>query len=146
MIQRALHFKNTRQNRLAELSEDYTEMIADYLEEKGSIRVCDIANEMGVSHVSVLKAIKKLIRDGLLMDSYPFIALTQKGREMADFSKHKHQILTRFLLALGVPEEIAAADVEGIEHHVSPATLDAIEAFLQKNEKTNYSEPQKLDR
>lgn len=132
MKQRALHFKNCRQKRHIELAEDYTEMIADYLEEKGTVRVCEIAKEMGVSHVSVLKAIKKLKRDGLLMENHQSIALTQKGIEMGAFSKRKHQTLTSFLLLLGVPNEIAALDVEGIEHCISPETLAAIEAFLQK--------------
>lgn len=132
MEQRALHFKICRQKRHIELAEDYTEMIADYLEEKGAIRVCEIAKEMGVSHVSVLKSIKKLKRDGLLIENHQSIALTQKGKEMAAFSKRKHQILTNFLLLLGVSDAIAAVDVEGIEHHVSPETLVAIEAFLQK--------------
>jgi len=132
MTQRALHFKNCRQKRCMELAEDYTEMIADYLEEKGAVRVCEIAKEMGVSHVSVLKAIKKLTRDGLLMENHQSIALTQSGREMAAFSKRKHQTLTSFLLLLGVPDEIAAVDVEGIEHRISPETLTAIEDFVKK--------------
>jgi DtxR family manganese transport transcriptional regulator len=35
------------------------------------------------------------------------------------------------LVALGVPTEIAEADAEGIEHHVSEATLKAFAHFLQ---------------
>jgi DtxR family manganese transport transcriptional regulator len=37
-----------------------------------------------------------------------------------------------FLLALGVDERTAQLDAEGIEHHVSPATLGAFSPFLQK--------------
>jgi DtxR family manganese transport transcriptional regulator len=35
------------------------------------------------------------------------------------------------LVALGVPTEVAEADAEGIEHHVSEATLKAFNHFLQ---------------
>ncbi len=35
------------------------------------------------------------------------------------------------LLALGVPTEVAEADAEGIEHHVSEATLKAFAHFLE---------------
>jgi DtxR family manganese transport transcriptional regulator len=35
-----------------------------------------------------------------------------------------------FLAAIGVPEAIAEADAEGIEHHVSDETLAAFERFL----------------
>jgi DtxR family manganese transport transcriptional regulator len=34
------------------------------------------------------------------------------------------------LLALGIPAEAAEADAEGIEHHVSEATLKAFAQFL----------------
>lgn len=130
---RAIHFKKARVQRHYELIEDYTEMIADYIEIHGKIRVCDIAREMGVSHVSVLKTIKRLMRDGYLMENiHPLIGLTPKGREMASFSKKKHLILTKFLLELGIPEHIVATDVEGIEHHISQTTLQALETHLQQ--------------
>ena len=35
--------------------------------------------------------------------------------------------MLEFLHAIGVPPEIAEADAEGIEHHVSEATLNALE-------------------
>jgi DtxR family manganese transport transcriptional regulator len=37
-----------------------------------------------------------------------------------------------FLRALGIDESTARIDAEGIEHHVSPATLRAMERFLAK--------------
>lgn len=131
--ERAIHFKKARLQRLRELAEDYTEMIADLIEIQGKVRVCDIAREMGISHVSVLKTIKRLIRDGYLIENIqPLIDLTPIGRETAAFSKKKHLILLNFLLNIGIPEHIAAADVEGIEHHISQETLQALEAHLNQ--------------
>ncbi len=124
---RSEYFKETRANRLFQIIEDYTELVADLIEVHGSVKVCDLAREMGVSHVSVLKTVKRLVRDGYL--SYGearCIELTLKGRETAAFSKKKHLILTEFLQSIGVPEDVVATDVEGIEHYISPTTLEAL--------------------
>lgn len=130
---RAIHFKKVRLLRHAELVEDYTEMIADLQKVQNKVRICDIAREMGISHVSVIKTIKKLIREGFLMENiHPSIELTPKGRETATFSKKKHKILSSFLLKLGIPEHIVATDVEGIEHYISSTTLKALEAHLNQ--------------
>jgi DtxR family manganese transport transcriptional regulator len=127
---RAVHFKETRLQRLVEIAEDYTELIGDLIQMQGQARVCDIAREMGISHVSVLKTLKKLIRDGYILKEEHQIHLTSKGQQMAAFSKKKHLVLSQFLIKLGVPEEIVATDVEGFEHHISVITLEAIEAHM----------------
>lgn len=130
---RAEHFKGARDHRRHQIAEDYTELIADLIKEQGAVRVCDMAREMGISHVSVLKTLKKLIRDGYLQkNGRQQILLTAEGKELAAFSKKKHEILSQFLRQLGVPEKVLEIDVEGIEHHISPITLEAIESHLKK--------------
>lgn len=129
---RAVHFKETRDKRLFEIAEDYTELIVDLIKSQGEARVCDIAREMGISHVSVLNTIKRLERDNLLKKTSQGITLTSKGKKMAGFSKKKHLILSEFLLRLGVPEHIVATDVEGIEHHISRISLEAIEEHMKQ--------------
>ena len=130
--ERASHFKEARNKRLFTIAEDYTELISDLIETKGKARVCDIAKTIGISHVTVLKSIKKLKRDGFLAKtSDKYIELTEKGKEMALFSKKKHNILSEFLLKIGVPEPIVAIDVEGIEHHISITTLDALISHMK---------------
>ena len=137
--ERASHFKEARNNRLFEIAEDYTELIADLIETQGQARVCDLAKAMGISHVSVLKTTRKLIRDGYLKKiSDKHFDLTPEGRHMAIFSKRKHNILSEFLLKLGVPEHVVAIDVEGIEHHISLTTLNAIVAHMQALSKLQY--------
>ena len=56
-------------------------------------------------------------------EPYKPIELTAKGRRMARACKERHNIVYRFLLAIGLDEKTAAIDSEGIEHHVSPKTL-----------------------
>lgn len=132
MSQRATHFKETRTQRSFETVEDYTELIADLIDTKGKARICDISREMGISHVSVLKTIKRLIRDGyLIKESQQSIELTDEGKKMAAFAKRKHRVLSEFLSQLGVPEAILATDVEGIEHYISETTLKAIETHMK---------------
>ena len=128
---RAIHFRETRNNRLFETVEDYTELIIELIETQGQVRICDIARTMGISHVSVLKTVKRLVRDGYLKKNYGIIDLTQEGEKVALFSRKKHLILSNFLLNIGVPEDIVATDVEGIEHYVSPTTLEAIDAHVK---------------
>jgi DtxR family manganese transport transcriptional regulator len=131
-MERAIPFKATRNNRLNEVTEDYTELIDSLVESQSEARVCDIARELGVSHVSVLKTLKRLTRDGYLKDSSR-IELTEKGKQTGQFARRKHQILKEFLLKLGVPESIVDIDVEGIEHYISQTTLEAIHAYVKNH-------------
>ena len=48
---------------------------------------------------------------------------------MAAESRRKHQVVYEFLRALGLDEATAEGDSEGIEHHVSAPTLDALQAL-----------------
>ena len=81
--------------------------------------------------MSVIRTIKRLSRDGYLLKNSHLIELTPKGKELAIFSKQKHQILTEFLLKLGIPESVVATDVEGIEHFISPITLEALQNHMK---------------
>ena len=55
--------------------------------------------------------------------------ITLKGQQIASESRKRHKIVYNFLINLGVNHKIAAADSEGIEHHVSKKTLDRMEKF-----------------
>jgi len=62
------------------------------------------------------------------------VLLTDTGRKMADEGRRRHEIVETFLIALGVKPEIARIDAEGIEHHVSADTLDAMERYLKSRD------------
>ena len=51
---------------------------------------------------------------------------------MAEASRERHRIVHEFLIALGVSEETAEGDTEGIEHHVSPETLALFEKLTKR--------------
>ncbi|MBL7661725.1 manganese-binding transcriptional regulator MntR [bacterium] len=122
----------TRRAHARELSEDYVEAIAELTANCGRARVIEIAKALGVTHVTVIRTLKRLTRYGLVIkEPYRGIILTDSGKKLAERSKKKHQIVLNFLLALGIDEHTAIKDSEGIEHHVSPATLDAFARYLE---------------
>ncbi len=126
-------FERHRRQRLTIVAEDYCELIADLIEAAGEARAVDIARRLGVSHATVVNTIGRLQRAGFVTSQpYRSVFLTDTGRALARMSKRRHGIVLRFLEALGVDPENAELDAEGIEHHVSEATLDAFERFIAR--------------
>lgn len=126
-------FRRTREDHKFENAEDYVELISELIQERGEARVGMLAQRLGVSQVTVSKTLRRLVKDGYVMaEPYRPVFLTPKGRETAVLSKSRHETVVAFLVSLGVPLEVAETDAEGIEHHVSPVTLDAMNRRLQE--------------
>ncbi len=105
-------------------------MIADLIAQTGEARATDIARRLGVTHVTVVKTVARLAREGLVTSRpYRSIFLTEAGQRLAAESRRRHEIVVRFLQRLGVTDATARADAEGIEHHVSQETLTAFERY-----------------
>jgi DtxR family manganese transport transcriptional regulator len=108
-------------------------MIAELIATTGEARVTDLARCLGVTHVTVNRTIQRLQRGGLVTAlPYRSIFLTEAGRKLSVESRRRHEIVGAFLKSLGVPEGIAQADAEGMEHHVSKETLDAFIKHLKR--------------
>jgi DtxR family manganese transport transcriptional regulator len=117
--------------RSAALLEDYVELIDDLLAAQGEARTTDVARRLGVTHSTAVKSIGRLKREGLLTARpYRGLFLTTAGRALAEHARARHRLVVALLRALGVPAEAAEADAEGMEHHVSAATLDAFARFI----------------
>jgi len=127
-------FKRTRDDHANELAEDYVELIDDLIRETGEARAVDIAEHLGVTHVTVNNTIRRLKRAGLVKsEPYRSVFLTPEGKRLADKVRKRHQIVLEFLRAIGVPERDAEYDAEGIEHHLSPPTLAAMKRFVDRH-------------
>lgn len=127
----AAHQRCTRQAHSQERAQDYVEAVADLIDAHGEARAVELARRMGVSHVTVIRTIERLQRDGLVTTQpYRSIFLTDTGRKLAAKARRRHQIVIAFLEALGISTNVARADAEGIEHHVSAETLAAFERYL----------------
>jgi len=117
--------------------EDYLERIQELINSKGYARVVDIAAGLGISQASVSNMVQRLDAEGLLKyEKYRGTVLTEMGEEVAEKIAHRHRLLEAFLGQLGIDEESVQRDIEGMEHHISPQTFEAIELltrFLEKN-------------
>jgi len=129
----ARRFGKTRAAQSSALLEDYAELIDDLVTGTGSARPTEIARRLGVSHATAIKAIGRLKREGLAASlPYRGVSLTDAGTALAAKSRDRHRVVVELLTAIGVPQETAEEDAEGIEHHISPATLAVFRAFLTR--------------
>ena len=120
-------------NRSSSAAEDYLERIQELIDTKGYARVVDIAGSLGISQASVTNMVKRLDAEGFVRhEKYRGLILTEEGESIARAIARRHRILTDFLKTMGVPESDVEHDVEGMEHHLSAASLKAIEVLLEE--------------
>jgi len=107
--------------------EDYLERILELINTKGYARVVDIAERLSISQASVTNMVQRLDAEGLLKyEKYRGLILTTAGESLAKNITRRHESLTEFFNLMGLDEKTVYRDVEGMEHHVSPETLNAI--------------------
>jgi DtxR family transcriptional regulator, manganese transport regulator len=139
--ERAAQFGRTRSDHRTEIAEDYVELIADLIDGMGEARAVDLAGRLGVTNATVNNTVARLQRDGLVRsEPYRSIFLTDKGWQLARHCRRRHAIVLAFLKLLGVSDDVAAIDAEGIEHHVSAETLEAFERFTRANARMKETE------
>ena len=109
-------------------AEDYLEKIEQLISRKGYARVVDIAAELKISQASVTAMVQRLDAEGLVKyEKYRGMVLTSAGEQVAARIAHRHELLVRFLTLLELPSEVVEHDVEGLEHHISEETFNAME-------------------
>lgn len=112
--------------------EDYLEVIYELVEEKGYATTVDISTYLNVSSPSVTKMVQRLDESGyLIYEKYRGIKLTDEGVRVARSIRNKHGLLAEFFKIIGVDEEIANNDAEGIEHHLHPQTIKKLDEFVR---------------
>lgn len=112
-------------------AEDYLERIYELIETKGYARVSDIAALLKITRPTVSIMVQRLSRDGYLTyEKYRGLTLTPRGAEVARRIRTRHVLLTEFLGLLELDRSVVSRDVEGIEHHVSPETLEKLERLV----------------
>lgn len=113
--------------------EDYLEAIHCLIQNTGSAHVADIAKDVGVKMPSVNNAVKELAKLGLVSyEKYHSVTLTEAGQAAAISVYERHQMLTQFLMQLGVPKDSAEEDACAMEHILSTTTIDCIKKFVAK--------------
>jgi len=142
----AAYQQRTRLQHAQERAQDYVEVIADLIARRGEARATDLAKSLGVTHVTVIRTVQRLQREGLVStEPYRSIFLTDAGRRLAGKARARHEKVVAFLEALGVRPSTARADAEGMEHHVSAETLAAMERYLDAESQKTGAAPSRPD-
>lgn len=114
-----------------ESAENYLETILILSRRLPVVRAVNIATELDFKKSSVSVAMKNLReKEYIRVDESGYIFLTEKGLEIAEMIYERHQLISEWLMNLGVPEEIATEDACKMEHVISKESFDAIKAHL----------------
>ena len=118
---------------IQESGEMYLETILVLSKTNPYVRAVDIGEYMGYSKPSVSRAIGLLKNGGYVVsDKEGHLFLTEEGLELAEKIYARHELLTKFLISLGVSEEAASEDACKMEHVISDESILAIEQFMKK--------------
>ena len=121
-------------NVLNESAENYLETILILSQKLPVVRSVDIANELGFKRSSVSVAMKNLReKEPIKVDEQGFIHLTPSGLEIANMIYERHTLLSSWLIHLGVPADVAAADACKMEHVISKESFEAIKRHVYEN-------------
>ena len=114
-----------------ESGEMYLEAILVLQRRQDFVRSVDVGEYLGYSKPSVSRAMG-LLRKGELIrvESDGGLYLTDAGRAIAEKIYERHTVLSRVLVGLGVPEDVAVVDACKIEHDISDTTFDAIKKHI----------------
>jgi len=116
--------------------EDYLEVIYELIKKKGYATQTDISESLNVSLPSVTKMLQRLDESKYLKyEKYRGINLTEEGIEVAENIHEKHGLLSEFFKMIGVDDDVANIDAEGIEHHLHPQTLKKLREFIRTHKK-----------
>ena len=119
--------------KVQESAENYLETILILQQRLGAVRSIDIANELDYSKPSVSVAMRHLREEELIsVDGSGYITLLPKGQDIAEQIFERHELLTSWLVQLGVPREIASEDACRIEHVISRESFDALKNHVNQ--------------
>lgn len=117
---------------LSRKAEDYLEAIFNITQEKGYVRIRDIAAELGVKPPSAVEMVKKLDNQGYVVHKrYEGVFLTAAGEKLGRGVKDRHDTIKAFLIFIGVPENIADTDACTMEHELAAKTVGQIKNLVK---------------
>lgn len=128
--------------------EDYLEAVLSIGEERGVVRVRDIARRLKLRMSTVSGALDALSQAGLIdHEPYEHVELTKAGRKAAERTAHRHEVLFDFLTkVLHLDPETAERDACGMEHVVSPETIERLIQFAEFVKECPMGDTERLTR
>ena len=116
-----------------ESAENYLETILMLGQRLPVVRSVDIANELGFKKSSVSIAMKNLRENHhITVSDAGFITLTESGRQIAEMIYERHELISNWLMRIGVSKETALEDACKMEHVISQESFEAIKKFIAK--------------
>ena len=116
-----------------ESAENYLETILMLSKKLPVVRSVDIANELGFKKSSVSIAMKNLRENNhIAVSNAGFITLTESGKQIAEMIFERHELISNWLITIGVSEETALEDECKMEHVISQESFEAIKKFIGK--------------
>jgi Mn-dependent DtxR family transcriptional regulator len=116
----------------SESTEDHLERIQELVDRKGYARVTDIAASLHLSRSAVSNMVRRLAARGFVnYEKYRGFTLTEEGRAVASHIRVRHETLTELLELLGLGPKTVQQEVEAIEHHLKPETLQVFSRLVQ---------------
>lgn len=118
-----------------ESAENYLETILILSKSHPVVRSVDVAEELGFKKSSVSVAMKNLReKQHITVTREGFIYLTESGRQIAEMIYERHEVISQWLIRLGVDPKVAVADACRIEHDISPESFDAIKKHIMEQQ------------
>lgn len=112
--------------------EDYMEMIYRLSSGSGFTRVHEVSQALNVQPPSATKMVQRLAQLKLLKyEKYGFIILEEKGKRVGEGLLTRHQIVEKFMRAIGVDSRDILTETEKIEHTLSPKTTKCITNIVE---------------
>lgn len=116
-----------------ESAENYLETILVLSKSLPVVRSVDIANELGFTKPSVSVAMKHLRENGYItVTDAGYIYLTDAGREIAEMIYERHDLISSWLISLGVNAKTACEDACKMEHVISKESFQALKTYVLK--------------
>jgi Mn-dependent DtxR family transcriptional regulator len=118
-----------------ESAENYLETILILSKTRPVVRSVDIATELGFKKSSVSVAMKHLRESNhITVTKEGFIYLTEAGKEIAEMIYERHELLSSWLVRLGVDKNTATEDACRIEHVISKESFQAIKNHINSHQ------------
>jgi Mn-dependent DtxR family transcriptional regulator len=116
----------------SESTEDHLERIQELVDQKGYARVADLATALRLTRSAVSNTVRRLAARGFVnYEKYRGFTLTPEGKAVASHIRIRHQTLTELLGLLGLDPETVREEVEAIEHHLKPETLQIFSKLVR---------------
>ena len=126
-----MHFGVTDNMNVNESAENYLETILMLSKKLPVVRSVDIANELGFKKSSVSIAMKNLRENHhITVSDAGFISLTESGLQIAEMIYERHELISNWLMRMGVSKETALEDACKMEHVISAESFEAIKKFI----------------